>query len=389
MKFKSVPLCDALQQMLNSLGLSYVVEEAQSGSEIRVVPKLPTASPRTVAADIPAATYKSEAGPSIDKSSIIAALKRRQARFRSGDIIWSEDRPKEISRGKIVDGRMSKPVAHEGVIHVDHQRFAFEGEKKMYYETASADYGCNGPGQPWERYISTFNGREQRFYWPPGNPEIKHARGDIGGPTRQWLDLQTFGFRPIILACRPLHPQLCDLDSGDFALGSTDVNVDGHRCVELRRPPENALSDPEETYWLDRDRDWVIVKYQSSYRPRRKAATGQTTIASVSYQNDALDGWVPSAWRTEWRNPDTSAIHDVKVAKVVKYAFNQEIPSDLFDLPFPPGTFVRDNTQGNASVYWVAMPGGGKHVLSEAERKASVSYEELLNKEHGSNGAPK
>jgi len=227
------------------------------------------------------------------------------------------------------------------------------------------------------------------MYWPPGDPEIKHASGRIEGPRGQWRDLQTFGFRPIILACRPLQTGLCDLGSDEFTLAATDAMIDGHRCAVLKaseaEPPFH-----EETYWLYRDRDWVIVKYQSSYRAsQQKGTTGQTTTANVSYQNDALHGWVPSAWRTEWQNPDTGTIYNVVEAKVVKYAFNQEIPSDLFNLPFPPGTFVRDNTQGNPSVYWVAMPGGRKHVLTEVQRKANVSYEELLKAEPAAAAPPK
>jgi hypothetical protein len=30
---------------------------------------------------------------------------------------------------------------------------------------------------------------------------------------------------------------------------------------------------------------------------------------------------------------------------------------------------------------WVVLPGGRKHVLTEAERKANVTYEDLLKKE--------
>ncbi|MGA2256322.1 MAG: LamG domain-containing protein, partial [Thermoguttaceae bacterium] len=324
---------------------------------------------------------QSTAAQPIDKNSIIAALKRRQAYFRSGDITWSEDRTKTLFHRKVVDGRPPEAVVHEGVIHVEHQRFAFDGEKKMYFDTATADYGCNGPAHPWERYISAFNGREQRFYDPPGNPLLKHASGDISGPTEEWSDLQTLSFQPIILACRPLHPQLCGLDSNEFTLGSTDVMIDGHRCAELKAS-ETESPGHEETYWLDRDRHWVIVKYESSYHvSRQKGAAGQTTIVNVSYQHDALHGWVPSAWRTEWRNPNTGATHNVEEAKVVKYAFNERISPELFDLPFPPGTFVRDNTQGNPCVCWVAMRGGRKHVLTNAEREANVTYEELLKKE--------
>ena len=316
----------------------------------------------------------------IDKSAIIAALKRRQAHFHSGDITWSEDRTKTRWYRQGTNGEMESGV-HDGVIHVEHELFAFDGEKKMYFETANANYSCNGPGQPWDRYTSTFNGREQRFYWPPGNPLLGHAEGTISSPQEQWGDLKTLGFRPIILACRPLHSRVCDLDSDDFVLDPAEAMIDGHRCAVLKAT-ETELPGHEETYWLDRDRDWVIVKYESSYRIARHSRTvGRTTIASVQYQNDATYGWVPSAWKTEWQNPDTGAIYDVEESKVVKYAFNEKIPSELFDLPFPPGTFVREHAQGNPCVYWVALPGGRKHVLTEAERNANATYQDILKRE--------
>ena len=104
-------------------------------------------------------------------------------------------------------------------------------------------------------------------------------------------------------------------------------------------------------------------------------------MAEVSYKKDARDGWVPSAWKTQWQTPETGKLFNVQDATVTKYSYNQEVSRELFEPIVPPGTFVRDDSQGNATVYWVAMPDGQKHVLTEAEYKANVTYEELLNNE--------
>ena len=86
-----------------------------------------------------------------------------------------------------------------------------------------------------------------------------------------------------------------------------------------------------------------------------------------------------------WLNSETGAVFNVAEAKVTKYAFNVEIPPELFDLPFPPGTYVQDSKQNKV---WVALPGGRKRVLTEAERKANLSYDELLKTELGTADVP-
>jgi uncharacterized protein (TIGR03067 family) len=324
-------------------------------------------------------------GQPTDKSSIIAALKRRQAYFQSGDVTWSEKRTKTQYAIQGKNGELESRI-HNDEILIDRIRFVFDGEKKMYYDTATSNFGVEGPGQPWERYISAFNGRENRIFSPAGNPKIGHAHGDIYSAQEQYTELRNISFRVIMLACRPLHPELCDLDSAAYTLLPGDTMVEGHRCVELRETPETEFPGHWNTFWLDLDRDYVIVKYESRYRHfRGKGWGGAGTTVTVTYQNDAVHGWVPSGWKTMWHNSETGAIYNVEEAKVIKDSFNIAITSELFDLPFPPGTFVQDNLRREV---WVALPGGRKRVLTEAERKANLSYDELLESEPQSPDAP-
>ena len=168
------------------------------------------------------------------KSTITAAWKRRQAYFRSGDITWSEDRTNTNTFfDKEEDGKLQWLI-HDGVVHIDHERFAFEGEKKMYYDRAWAGSGCNGPAQPWERYTSGFNGALQFMYTPP-SPKNNRATCNISVPTREtWDDARTLSFLPIILGCRPVIRGESDLESDDYRkLVATDdvVHLDSHHCA--------------------------------------------------------------------------------------------------------------------------------------------------------------
>ncbi len=329
----------------------------------------------------PAVSPAAELKALTDKAEIIAALKRRNAYFRSGDVTWTAKRTKtRYSKPGLKGYDVEEHLISSGDIHVDPVRFAFDGEKKMYYDTATSDFGTEGQGQPWQRIISAFNGHENRNYSPPGNPIRKgFGLGDIYSDGQQYTDLENINFRAVVLACRPLHPVLCDLDSAAYTLVPGETMIDGHRCVELRETPETEYPGHWRTFWLDRDRDYVIVKHESRYRHfRGKGAGGTGTSVTVSYQNDAVHGWVPSGWKTIWINSETGALFNVVEAKVTKYAFNVDIPSELFDLPFPPSTYVQDSKQ---QTHWVALPGGRKRVLSVADRKANLSYDELLKME--------
>ncbi len=357
-----------------------VLERAKPGSDgtpVKATEK--TTSEDNAKSKPPAGGSGAELKARKDKAEIVAVLKRRQAYFRSGDVTWSENRTKTLYVKQTPKGQMEEHFNNTD-IHVDPVRFAFDGEKKMYYDTATSDFGTEGPGQPWQRIISAFNGRENRNYSPPGNPTRKEfALGNIYSDQRQYTDLENINFLAVVLACRPLHPVLCDLDSDAYTLVPEETVIDGHRCVELRETPETEYPGHWRTFWLDRDRDYVIVKHESRYRHfRGKGAGGTGTSVTVSYQNDAVHGWVPSGWKTMWINSATGALFNVVEAKVTKYAFNVDIPSELFDPPFPPGTYVQD---ANQQEHWVALPGGRKRVLTTAERKANLSYNELLKME--------
>ena len=155
-----------------------------------------------------------------------------------------------------------------------------------------------------------------------------------------------------------------------------EVEVEGRRCVELKETPQAEYPGHWRTYWLDVDRDYVIVKHESRCRHfREKGWGGAGTRVMVSYRNDAVHGWVPSGWKSMWLNQETGAIYNVQEAEVTKCEFNAKIPSALFELPFPPGTYVKDRENHQV---WIALPEGRKRIVTPAELKAQVPYEKLL-----------
>lgn len=296
----------------------------------------------------------------VTKNEIIDVLRRRAEGICRARVTWNAK--------KYIEGG-TKTVDVEGI------EFALDGEK-TFYHTPTSNYGEDGNTHPWQWYTSTFNEEEGRLYSPAGKI---HPTGTIFSKN---MDIGNINLRALLQAFRPLHPKVTNLASPAYSLMRSESVIQGRACVGLRETPGTRFPGAWRVFWMDRERGYIILKYESYTKSPVTGESHLTAQLTTSYRPDPEYGWVPSGWNAMILNGDTGVFAGAQ-AEVVECSINEPIPSALFTFDFPSGTYVKDLKNGRR---WIVREGGKRRYITAAERARNPSYEELLATESGMAG---
>lgn len=122
--------------------------------------------------------------------------------------------------------------------------------------------------------------------------------------------------------------------------------------------------------WLDPLKDYCIVR-SANYRNGHLKDQ-----IDIQYDEDAEHNWVPKSWTIRIGT-------QVQRSRVVKWETNPTFKPTEFELEFPSGTFVSDQTSPTANPRWgteeyIVRPDGSKRLVP-FEEGLHHSYDELLN----------
>ena len=151
----------------------------------------------------------------------------------------------------------------------------------------------------------------------------------------------------------------------NFVLTGRAANVGGRICIEVAKDKAPGFS---EVFWLDRERDYVVV---------RKTITERgfpTWQLDVTYAPDAIVGWVPNSWDYIIRGGKANIIAQSGRSVVRRYEINPDLSDSDFDVVFPPRTRVTDLSSGK-EVQYVIQEGGEKGVTISGRKHPT--YEQL------------
>jgi hypothetical protein len=133
-------------------------------------------------------------------------------------------------------------------------------------------------------------------------------------------------------------------------------------------------SDRKYILWCEPAKDYHVrrIEYYASSGLRRRH--------DISYSHDEKSRlWIPVRWTRTSALPD-GGIRVQKTSAVTYYSLGGAIPSEEFDLTFPPGTWVDDEVNNRS---YIVLEDGGERVVTPAERAARLGYEELLERSPG------
>ena len=139
---------------------------------------------------------------------------------------------------------------------------------------------------------------------------------------------------------------------------TTNAILDGVRCVEIEQSKSGWRHRGVDycRVWVDPRRDDVAVFWED----RSNIDLDWAWHGSIDYRKDPKYGWIPMHWfsacgGTQARTSDCT---------VIRFAFNEKLPLEMFVPKFPPGTPVRDRTTGQQ---YVVQKDGSKRLITREE----------------------
>jgi hypothetical protein len=317
----------------------------------------------------------------VDVERILASWKNRQQQTGSLRFSWTEQQT--YARGSELSLEMPermnpgrKVIPPEDLVVSVPFQLSLDGDKMRYAYDGHLWYHKDGKQYP-QRYVSVFDGSTSKEHWP-STP----SGYDQGIVRREKYNL-AFGnlhVTPVLATYRPLDSRtrlFRSFSPGEYTVSAQPGLVQGCSCVILTEKPKRA-DDMVRSLWIDPARH-LILRYGTS---RQGRVLDQTDI---DYRDDGKGGWVPSAWeiaRTDLFHADR--LRMAYKATVTDYAVNQPVDPADFQLEFPPGTWVTDETiqsEGRASTDYLVRPGGKNRMIVNTDMGAT--YEQLLNSESG------
>lgn len=194
------------------------------------------------------------------------------------------------------------------------------------------------------------------------------------GPS--YNDVDNIVFRPILLTFRGCEPSLRGIDLTTMEVVTVNADTDGIQCWHLRetRPRDPGL---QRSMWLDPLRDFLVVRYA------HEVAGTPSSQVDIDYGTDSSGVPVPISWTAVLLGAN-GAIMQSYAIQVRDFKVNHDVDSSQFRIAFPVGAWVDDRQQG---VQYLVRRDGHR-LITPAELRRGVSYEELLSTDSGEAGLP-
>lgn len=118
-----------------------------------------------------------------------------------------------------------------------------------------------------------------------------------------------------------------------------EEKLDGQDCFVLSG---EVGKWKEYKIWIDYNRSYRPLRIELVYKPKNEKY--YTVLIENIVLKKILDTWIPVYGEIKSDNPD---IIPVKI-KVLKVEINKEIPKEVFDIKYPPGTGINDKISGTS-----------------------------------------
>lgn len=307
------------------------------------------------------------AQPSI--AEIEKAWKQRQERLASGHVEWVEhDRHPKGSMTRLVAhlrGQNAEAVPSEDVMNESRANLTWDGNQLAY---RSEGWTLNIPSG---RYVPMMNhevltSTGTRSLWSSTTNDFPFG-GDSSRPTLP--SANSLRLLPIVFWARPLDEtnggaplRLCRPVPGKTTVG-------GAECLVLKQ----ASGEVEHTWAIDEKRDYLIIQYEC----RKK--TRPMTRVEIQYGESPRIGWAPSSWRLLFL-PDLESVSIDCEGKLTRYEAGPPPNPASFQLDFPVGSWVRDETR---DLQYIVGADDTQRIVTPGELQRGVTYRELVNTESG------
>jgi len=242
---------------------------------------------------------------------------------------------------------------------------SFDGQCTLLLSDSRSSFSYKGQiwNEPAGRYVprdhtSAFNGVDSKQLIRKVTRE-QYPRG-IVRKSKQNIAVKSLRFRPLMWYLRPFDTTMGGFDKKDLKLTTVIDDIDGAPCPVMQAKGWELWIDP---------RTYLIRKASITELDGSPSVLMEIQYEAPTSKGDcALKGWTLKSMRgdsvrTQTVSSSPSLKHDVPVAK------------DAFEISFPAGTWVVDESGATEKQYLVRENGGQRAIT---DRDLGKSYEALI-----------
>jgi hypothetical protein len=199
---------------------------------------------------------------------------------------------------------------------------------RMRFETAGPAYNARSNAYGHQKYVSTFDRATNKVLFDlSGSPPWRVGFITIKAENQE---CRNYYLRPMMLFCQPLSPRYSPFKGpAKRRLSDTTREIQGRWC--------RAIIEGEASYWFDLSGENAVLLYEITQ-------SGRVVFhQEFFYKDDPKYGPIPSRWVTKVFGRD-DAVRESSSVTVMSYEINKEFSDDIFDITFPAGTEVMDDT---------------------------------------------
>jgi hypothetical protein len=172
--------------------------------------------------------------------------------------------------------------------------------------------------------IDIYDGQVRKLFFERGSMDFPNAHIQKGNVSLITGDVQV---EPLMMVYRPLDGSVPEFEPPRLKMTMGTGIAEGRECL--------ILQSGESTIWVDAGRDFLPTRF---YEVRR----GKTIRSiEIRYSADADRGWVPVGW-TNTSFGGQGKFNDSVTLTVTAQHLNTQFPEDLFDVKYPPGTWIHN-----------------------------------------------
>lgn len=216
------------------------------------------------------------------------------------------------------------------------------------------------------RYFDSFDGQLFKCLDNPASGQQDYPLATVRRAKASASALH-FPLLPLVFAFRGDHSQFFQ-DLGRFKVNGRRIDIAARPCLEVVRT--SGSSNRCEVLYLDEERDYVVV---------RKTILIKDFPAwqlDIIYDQDDTVGWSPRSWEYIIRAGKNHIIIESGRRTVTRYDINHQIDDSKFEIIFPAGTRVIDESSGKETQYLVR---GDQERGREIPTAFNPTYEDLEN----------
>ncbi len=285
-----------------------------------------------------------------------AAAKKRQEAVKTLKVVFKRTEVEGAGSASANAPRGLKPSTP-----VPARETTIESENRLFLDGDKVRYEDNHP--LWEISTGKLRKMDSVYAFDGTLAKLLHPYSNHGGPlgsiekAAYQEKVKSYELTPLTVTFRGLNPAICPDALADAKPSGVTLPINGESCQEYVL----ARSSLVISLWMDPTKDYVIRRIS-------KQRNGKIVEQhDITYQRNALVGWVPESWARHFYLPEGGLQRTGKM-KVLEMELNTAQPHQQFDLQFPPGTWVFD--QRTMKDYRVQPDGSMSEVVPERKESA-------------------